>query len=123
MYRQFKIQQFYVLPTQCICVLCGSENKLRLFPYIALPDWYNNRDRQCLLRGTDWVFVYNSGVAQYSNIRMCQMLCCTLHTQIGIKQDALALLLYSFALKYTVTEKPAFQEALQRNGPLSASGL
>jgi hypothetical protein len=22
----------YVLPTQCICVLCGSENKQRLFP-------------------------------------------------------------------------------------------
>jgi hypothetical protein len=22
MYRQFNIQQFYVLPTQCICVFC-----------------------------------------------------------------------------------------------------
>jgi hypothetical protein len=36
MYRQFNIQQFYVLPEQCICVLCGSENKQRLFPYTAL---------------------------------------------------------------------------------------
>ena len=22
MYRQFNIQQFYVLPTQCVCVFC-----------------------------------------------------------------------------------------------------
>jgi hypothetical protein len=30
----------YVLPyTVCLCVLCGSENKQRLFPYTALTDW------------------------------------------------------------------------------------
>jgi len=41
MYRQFNIQQFYVLPTQLyLCVLCGSENKQRLFPYTALTDWF-----------------------------------------------------------------------------------
>jgi hypothetical protein len=40
MYRQFNIQQFYVLPTQCIYVLCGSEIKQRLFPYTALTDWF-----------------------------------------------------------------------------------
>jgi hypothetical protein len=29
-----------VLPTQLyLCVLCGSENKQRLFPYTALTDW------------------------------------------------------------------------------------
>jgi len=40
MYRQFNIQQFYVLPTQCIYVdICGSENKQRLFSYTALPNW------------------------------------------------------------------------------------
>jgi hypothetical protein len=39
MYRQFNIQQFYVLPTQRIlCVLCGSENKQRLFPYTTLTE-------------------------------------------------------------------------------------
>ena len=27
---------FYVLPTLCLCVLCGSENKQRLFHCIAL---------------------------------------------------------------------------------------
>ena len=31
-YRQFYMQQFYVLPTQCVLsVLCGSQNKQRLF--------------------------------------------------------------------------------------------
>ena len=40
MYRQFNIQQFYVLLTLYLCVLCGSENKQRLFPYTALTDWF-----------------------------------------------------------------------------------
>ena len=40
MYRQFNIQQFYVLPTHCIYVLCGSENKQPLFPYTPLTDWF-----------------------------------------------------------------------------------
>jgi len=40
MYRQFNIQQFCVMPTQCICVLCGSENKQRLFPYTTSTDWF-----------------------------------------------------------------------------------
>jgi hypothetical protein len=37
---RFNIQQFYVLPTQCIYVLCGSQNKQPLFPYTALTDWF-----------------------------------------------------------------------------------
>jgi len=41
MYRQFNIQQFYVLPTQLyLCALCGSQNKQPLFPYTALTDWF-----------------------------------------------------------------------------------
>jgi len=41
------------------CVLCGSQNKQRLFPYTLLTDWFfYNRDGVCLLRGTDWVFMY-----------------------------------------------------------------
>ena len=41
MYHQFNIQQFYVLPhTVYLCVLCGSQNKQRLFPYITLTDWF-----------------------------------------------------------------------------------
>ena len=42
MYRQFNIQQFYVLPTQLyLCVLCGSENKQRLFPYTKMKDFFS----------------------------------------------------------------------------------
>jgi hypothetical protein len=32
----FNIQNFCVLPTMHLCVLCVSENKRRLFPYTAL---------------------------------------------------------------------------------------
>jgi hypothetical protein len=39
-------------PTEYLCVLCGSENKQRLFHYTALTGWLYNRDRVCLLRGT-----------------------------------------------------------------------
>ena len=45
MYRQFNIQQFYVLPTQLyLCVLCGSQNKQPLFPYTELNDCFYIRD-------------------------------------------------------------------------------
>jgi len=40
MYHQLNIQQLYVLPTHCIYVLCGSENKERIIPYTTLTDWY-----------------------------------------------------------------------------------
>jgi len=35
MHQQFNIQQLYVLPTQYLCVLCLSQNKLRLVPLTA----------------------------------------------------------------------------------------
>jgi hypothetical protein len=38
--------------TVYLCVLCGSENKQRLFHCAALTDWFYNRDGVCLLRGT-----------------------------------------------------------------------
>ena len=37
---RFGVQQFYVLPTQCIYVICMDQNKERLFPYTALTDWF-----------------------------------------------------------------------------------
>ena len=46
--------------TVYLCVLCGSENKQRLFPYSTLTDWFYNRDGECLLRGTDWMFKCNT---------------------------------------------------------------
>ena len=36
MYRQFKIQEFYILPTQCICVFCVDlRTRERLIRYTA----------------------------------------------------------------------------------------
>ena len=35
MHQQFNIQQFYVLPALCLCVLRLSENKQRLVPLIS----------------------------------------------------------------------------------------
>ena len=37
-------------------VLCGSENKQRLFLCTALTVFFYNWEEMCLLRGTDWVF-------------------------------------------------------------------
>ena len=31
-----------------LCVLCGSENKQRLFPYTALTDWFFITERECV---------------------------------------------------------------------------
>ena len=38
---RFNIQLFYVLPTQCIYVLCVSQNKLPLFFYTAWTGWFS----------------------------------------------------------------------------------
>ena len=39
-HQQFNIQQLYVLPTLCLCVLYLSENKQRLVPLTAQTDWF-----------------------------------------------------------------------------------
>jgi hypothetical protein len=67
MYRQFNIQQFYVLPAQCIYVFCVD---LRTnSDYFTVQHWlvgFYNWDGGCLLRGTD-LSVYNSGLFLSSN--------------------------------------------------------
>ena len=57
MYRQFSIQQIYVLPTQCVYVFCVDLRTNSDYFHIQhkLVGLYN-RDGVCLLRGTDWVF-------------------------------------------------------------------
>ena len=52
----FNIQKFCVLPTMHLCVLCGSENKQRLFFYTALTYRFFITEAECLLRGTNCVF-------------------------------------------------------------------
>ena len=43
-YCAVRIGSLYIVPrsayTVCLCVLCGSQNKQRLFPYTALTDWF-----------------------------------------------------------------------------------
>jgi hypothetical protein len=39
-----------------LCVARGSQNKERVFLYIVLTGWFFNRDSECLLRGTNWIF-------------------------------------------------------------------
>ena len=56
MYRQFNINQFYVLPTQCIYVFCVD---LRTnSDYFTVQHWlvgFYNWDGVCLLRGTFYI--------------------------------------------------------------------
>ena len=64
--------------TLYLCVLCGYQQKQRLYPYTALIDWFYKRDGVCLLRGTDWVFIYNSGLNKYlcSGRKVCLCVLC-----------------------------------------------
>jgi hypothetical protein len=58
MYHQFNIQQFYVLPTQCIYVFCVDlRTNSDYFPIQHYLTGSYNREGVCLLRGTDWVFI------------------------------------------------------------------
>jgi hypothetical protein len=50
-------QQFHIVLTLSLCVLCGSQNKQRLLPYTTLADWFCITEVECLLRGTDWVLI------------------------------------------------------------------
>jgi len=60
MYRQFNIQQFYVLPTQCIYVFCVDlRTNSDYLPIQHSPTDLYNRDGVCLLRGTDLIFKDN----------------------------------------------------------------
>ena len=78
-----KPQGYYSLCTVCsdinsdlshtvyLFVLCGSENIQRLFPYTALTDWFVQTETECLLRGTDWNFIYNSVFCPHSVYIFC----------------------------------------------------
>ena len=58
MYRQFNIQQFYVLPTQCIYVFCVIWEQMAIISLYNIYRLVCITDTECLLRGTDWVFIY-----------------------------------------------------------------
>jgi len=59
---RFTIHEFYVLPTQCIYVFCVDlRTNSDYFPIQHYLVGLYNRDGVCLLRGMDWIFIYNSG--------------------------------------------------------------
>jgi hypothetical protein len=55
-------QKFYMVLILSSCVLYGYHNKQRFFSCTALFG-FCNRDGECLLRGTEWVFIYYRHVA------------------------------------------------------------
>jgi hypothetical protein len=58
---RFSIQKFHVPPTQCIYVFCVDlRTNSDYFPIQHQLTGFYGRDGECLLRGTDWIFVYNS---------------------------------------------------------------
>ena len=66
MYRQFNIQQFYVLLTQCIYVFCVDLKTNS--DYFPIQHWLVFiTETECLLRGTAWVFIYNSDYSKLLN--------------------------------------------------------
>jgi hypothetical protein len=55
----FNIHKSYVLPTECIYVFCMS---VCFSVFCPIQHWltaFYKRDRECSLRGTNWVFKYN----------------------------------------------------------------
>jgi len=68
---RLNVQKFHVLSTQCIYVFCMD---LRTnSDYFPIQHWltgFYNWDGVCLLRGTDWVFIYNSTFCPHS-VFMC----------------------------------------------------
>ena len=60
-YCQFNIQQFYVLPTQCIYVFCVDlRTNSDYFPIQHKQIGLYKRDTMYLLRGTGWIFKQNN---------------------------------------------------------------
>ena len=58
MYHQFNIQQFHILPTQCIYVFCVDlRTNSNYFPIRHQLAGLYNRDGVCLLRGTPGLYV------------------------------------------------------------------
>jgi hypothetical protein len=55
MYSQMGDLNTFCPESSCMCVLYMSWNKQRIWLYTALTDFVD-RDGECLLRGTNWVF-------------------------------------------------------------------
>jgi hypothetical protein len=51
--------RFYICLQRAFVHFHGFEDKQRLFPNATVPGSFFNRDGVCLLRGADWIFIYN----------------------------------------------------------------
>jgi hypothetical protein len=60
MYHQFNIQQLYVLPTQCIYVFCVDLRPTAIISLHNINWLVFITEIECLLRGTDGLFIYIS---------------------------------------------------------------
>ena len=69
-YRQFNLQQFYVLPTQCIYVFCVDLRTNSDYFLYSINWLVFITEMECLLSGTDWIFIYNSTFCPHS-VFMC----------------------------------------------------
>ena len=68
---RFNLHKFYVLPIQCIRVFCVDlRTNSDYFPVQHKLTGLYNWEGVCLLRGTDWVFIYNSTFCPHS-VFMC----------------------------------------------------
>jgi hypothetical protein len=75
MYRQFNIQQFYVLPTLCIYVFCVDlRTNSDYFPIQHSLAGFYNRDGVCLLRGTHSVFLVYTADLHTPNCTMYKLM-------------------------------------------------
>jgi hypothetical protein len=77
----FNTNQFSVLPTECIYVFCVDlRTNSDYFPIQHKLTGFYNRDEVCLLSGTDWVFIYNTG--QCWSLNQSSHLSCSLRTAV-----------------------------------------
>ena len=126
-YRQFNIQQFYVLPTHCIYVFCVD---LRTnSDYSPIQHWwigFCNRDGEYLLRGTDWIFTYRQFNIQQFHVLPTQCIyvfCVDLRTDgdreisnFGLGEDEVFALQRCYAV-YADSCSPTFGDILSDPAP------
>ena len=134
MYHQFNIQQFYVLPTQCIYVFCVDlRTNSDYFPIQHQPLYLHNRDGVCLLCGTDCVNVkfkliftsksqFNLSSTQYQNVTAIHIV--TSLKSVSVHQFSSSIgnsVLLQSSIRCTNTTLVAFSELLQRQALIATT--
>jgi hypothetical protein len=102
MYQQFYVQQFYVLPKQCIYMFCVDlRKKQRLFPYTTLTGWFFDAFANL----------------QKATISFLMSVClCTWHTQLGSYLTCFHEILYLSTLRKSVEKIQLSWKSNKNNG-------